>query len=140
MLFTEVESDHVPAAPAYSPLREVSTPSGPRRLAAPRKLPAIERCRYCGQGMSREMIREGKRVPWNKATRHHVLAQRFGGSDEESNLRWCCLRCNQNLAVIDECPGALAAATSILRSTGHTVNRANVKEACLPLGFRRLRP
>jgi len=92
-----------------------------------------EWCPYCDDPMSREAVEEGERVPWNKATRHHVLAQRFGGQDTYENLRWCCLRCNQCLSVVEECPGALAAARAILRAEGMSVTPGNVQAVCRPL-------
>lgn len=94
-------------------------------------------CAYCGCAMTRSSVPSGRSVPVNHATRQHVLAKRYGGSSEPDNLKPCCWGCNQLLAALEECPGALRCWQELGRVMGFGSGYSAARGAMKRLFWRR---
>lgn len=74
-------------------------------------------CPYCHTPMSAKLGHRGQPLG-HSMTRHHVIPRRSGGTGLAGNIRWCCHLCNQTLALFNDCPGALACATTLGEALG----------------------
>lgn len=98
------------------------------------------RCRACGIALVRSRGRLHDRV----RTVDHILARRNGGSDAPENLRIVCRGCNETLAELGQCLGALAAMRAVIgrrpvaecirwwRQQGEISHRMKLLEATRP--------
>jgi len=65
-------------------------------------------CQYCGRKTKQSLPFECGNLSPNTYARQHILPRRRGGHSNIENLKDCCKNCNDVLAVLDDCPGALA--------------------------------
>ena len=92
-----------------------------------------ERCPYCRGKMRRCMPIPYRHAQPYDMTRQHIIPVRRGGTDRRENIRMCCYACNQALALVDDCPGALACAVALGEALGfgkgHGAARGAIRRA-----------
>jgi len=74
----------------------------PHRRTKDSKIP----CQYCNKLTTQPTGPELQKP--HSYTVQHVLPRRRGGHSNKENLKDCCKNCNDVLAILDDCPGALA--------------------------------
>ena len=95
------------------------------------------RCSYC----QIPMLPMGWRRKKNKDrshTRQHILPVRRGGDDAEENLRPCCYGCNSTLALVDDCPAALACMVALGEAMGLGAGNVAAKGAIFATGAHKV--
>lgn len=80
-------------------------------------------CPYCNRTMTKgQPARPGQRQRLSTHSWQHILPRRRHSVPlwmTEMNLRPCCLGCNELLAKVGDCPGALAAVRAIAPKADH---------------------
>jgi hypothetical protein len=71
--------------------------------------------------------------PLSAMTRQHIIPRRKGGTNRRENIKLCCRACNQLLALVDDCPGAMACAFALGEGLGmgkgHSAARGAIRRS-----------